>query len=128
MNFEISREVIGCAMKVHRVLGCGFLEGVYENAMAVELIKRGIDYERQVPLSVQYNGVIVGRYFADLVIGHKLLLELKASRTLTRTYESQLLNYLNASNIQTGLLINFGSRSLQHKRMTIAPLTSHSPK
>jgi GxxExxY protein len=127
MNFEISREVIGCAMKVHRVLGCGFLEGVYENAMAVELIKRGIEYERQVPFIVNYDGVIVGRYFADLVIGDKLLLELKASKTLTRTYESQLLNYLNASKIQTGLLINFGSRSLQHKRMTIAPLTSHSP-
>jgi len=128
MNFEISREVIGCAMKVHTVLGCGFLEGVYENAMAIELIRRGISYERQVPFPVHYDGVIVGRYCADLVIRNKLLLELKATKKLTSSCESQLLNYLNASKIQTGLLINFGSRSLQHKRMTIAPLISHSSK
>jgi len=120
MGFEISRRVIGCAMNVHSILGCGFLEDVYENALAIELRKNRIPFRRQVSLLVQYRGEIVGRYCADIIVENELLLELKSIKSLDSTCESQLLNYLNASNIQVGLLINFGSKSLQIKRMTIA--------
>jgi GxxExxY protein len=107
-------------MRVHRVMGCGFLESVYENALAIELLSHGISFQRQVELLVRYRGEVVGKFYADLIIEGKLLLELKATNSLDKTFESQLLNYLNASNIQTGLIINFGSNSLQLKRMTIA--------
>jgi GxxExxY protein len=120
MDFEISRKVIGCAMRVHRVMGCGFLESVYENALAIELLSHGISFQRQVKLLVHYRNEVVGKFYADLIIEGKLLFELKATNSLDKTFESQLLNYLNASDIQTGLLINFGSKSLQLKRMTIA--------
>ena len=120
MDFEISRKVIGCAMSVHRALGCGFLESVYEHALAVELKRNDIYFQNQVKLLVHYRDEVVGKYFADLIIENELLLELKATKSLDSTCESQLLNYLNASNIQVGLLINFGSTSLQFKRMTIA--------
>jgi len=123
MNFEISRKVIGCAMTIHRELGCGFLEGVYENALAIEFRALGISFLRQEPLVVHYRGEIVGRYFADMIISNELLLELKAIKTLTNACEAQLINYLQASEIHTGLLINFGTSSLQYKRMTVAPLT-----
>ena len=120
MESRVSYEVIGCAMRVHRVLGCGFLESVYENALAIELESHGISFQRQRKLVVHYLDEIVGEFYADLIIQNELLLELKATKSLNSTCESQLLNYLNASNIQVGLLINFGSNSLQFKRMTIA--------
>ena len=120
MDYEVSGKVIGCAMGVHRALGCGFLESVYENALAIELKNHEISFQRQVSLLVHYRDVVVGKFYADLIIENKLLLELKAAKSLDSTCESQLLNYLNAAKIQTGLLINFGSSSLQFKRMTIA--------
>ena len=120
MDFEVSRKVIGCAMTVHRALGCGFLESVYENALAIELQKNGISFQRQVKLVIYYREGIVGKYYADAIIENKLLLELKALKALDNTCKSQLLNYLKASNIPVGLLINFRSTSLQIKRMTIA--------
>jgi len=128
MNFEISREVIGSAMAVHRKLGYGYLEGVYENALAVELTGRGITFEKQAPLPVYYRGEIVGRYFADMIVEDTLLLELKAISNLTPACLSQLLNYLKASEIHIGLLINFGSNSLQFKRMTTSPLQEQFQK
>ena len=120
MDFRISRKVIGCAMSVHRALGCGFLENVYENALAIELHRNDVSFQRQIKLIVQYRSETVGTYCADLIIENKLLLELKATKSLDRTCETQLLNYPNASKTQVGLLINFGSKSLQFKRMTIA--------
>ena len=107
-------------MSVHRALGCGFLEGVYENALAIELLNNGLSFQKQVRLLVRYHEEVVGDYFADVIVENKLLLELKALNSLNNTCESQLLNYLKASNIQVGLLINFGTASLQVKRMTIA--------
>jgi len=117
MDFELSRQVIGCAMTVHRAMGCGFLEGVYENALSVELHRQGVQFTTQVPLPVHYQNVIVGRYIADFIVNDELLLELKALKSITGTCESQLLNYLKASGISTGLLLNFGSNSLEIKRM-----------
>jgi len=106
-------------MSVHRTLGCGFLESVYENALAIELQKKGIRFQRQVRLLVRYRGKAVGMYFADVIIENELLLELKALKSINKLCEAQLLNYLKASDIQVGLLINFGSKSLQFKRMTV---------
>ena len=126
MSFELSQKVIGCAMRVHRTLGCGFLETVYEKALAIELRRNRISFQNQIKLLVHYRDEVVGKYFADLIIENELLLELKASKSLDSTGESQLLNYLNASNIQVGLLINFGSTSLQFRRMTIAGYQARS--
>jgi len=107
-------------MQVHNILGCGFLESVYEHALAIELERNNILFQRQVNYKVQYRDKQIGAYTADLVVENSLLLELKASNSLNKANEAQLLNYLNASNIQLGLLINFGATSLQFKRMTIA--------
>ena len=104
-------------MEVHRCLGCGFLEAVYENSLNVELHRAGINLQRQVPFHICYKGQSVGYYVADFVIEDKLLLELKATRQLTQNHEAQTLNYLNVSGITVGLLLNFGSPSLQVKRL-----------
>ena len=106
-------------MSVHRALGCGFLESVYESALAIELQRNGVSFQRQVKLLVKYRKKLVGTYCADVIIENELLLELKALKSLDNTCEAQLLNYLKASNIHVGLLINFGSKSLQFKRMTV---------
>jgi GxxExxY protein len=105
-------------MSVHRSLGCSFLESVYENALAIELHDQNISFERQVPFDVSNKNRLAGRYFTDMVVEDRLLLEPKAASNLTPIFEAQLLNYLKASNIHVGLLLNFGTRSLQIKRMT----------
>ena len=120
MDFELSHRAIGCAMRVHRTLGCGFLEQVYVNALAIELHQSGLLFQNEAKFIVHYRGHIIGKYYADFVIEKTLLLEIKALKSLDGACESQLLNYLNASGIHTGLLINFGSESLQFKRMTNA--------
>ncbi len=117
MNYEISRKVIGCAMSVHREMGCGFLENVYENALSVELRRIGIEFKRQAPLLVYYQNELVGHYVADIIVNDELLLELKALSSITGSCEAQLLNYLKASGISAGLILNFGSISLEFKRM-----------
>ena len=104
-------------MAVHGELGCGYLEGVYQNALAVEPRRRNIQFQRQVHLPVHYQGELVGHYRADLIIEDELLLELKAIKAITGSCEAQLLNYLKASGISVGLILNFGSKSLQFKRM-----------
>ncbi len=105
----LTREVIGCAMKVHPLLGCGFLE-------IVELERKNIVFERQAVLPVRYGDQPIGSFIADYLVGKQLILELKASNGLTPACHSQLLNYLRASNLSLGLLLNFGTPSLQIKR------------
>ena len=121
MDFGLSRQVIGCAMGVHRELGCGFLENVYENALSIELERRGIIFERQAPLLVRYQNVPVGHYIADIIVNDELLLELKALASITGACKSQLLNYLKASRIHAGLILNFGAKSPEFKRMARTP-------
>jgi GxxExxY protein len=113
---NISRLVIGCAMAVHRELGSGYLEVVYERALEIELDSKGIRIERQVLWPVTYKGKPVGTFAADMVVEGCLILELKASEKFTLRDEAQLINYLKASNIPVGLLFNFGSPSLKTKR------------
>ncbi len=114
---NISRLVIGCAMGVHRELGCGYLELVYERALEIELKSKGIRVERQVSLPVSYKGNPVGTFIADMVVAGCLIVELKASGSTTPRDEAQLINYLKASKIPVGLLFNFGSPSLKTKRL-----------
>jgi GxxExxY protein len=115
-RYDLAGEVIGAAMKVHRVLGAGFLEAVYANALAHELKSQGFSFEREQPLAVTYGGVIVGSYVADLVVDGALIVEIKAVLTLAKAHEAQLVNYLVATGIETGLLLNFGATSLEFRR------------
>lgn len=112
---QLTRTVIGLAMKVHRHFGAGYLEEVYKNALSVELERLGLHSEKEVAIRVDYEGVCVGNYVADIIVEHQLILESKAVSTLVPRHEMQLVNYLAATGIDDGLLINFGSDSLQFK-------------
>ena len=125
---ELTHRIIGCALKVHNTLGHGFLESVYHRSMELELAALGIDFESEKKLHVFYNGKIVGHFVADLYISPKLIVELKAIDTIAPIHEVQLVNYLAASGIDSGLLINFGSQSLQPKRKFRTPKSGQSPR
>ena len=114
---ELVYEVVGCAMKVHRELGYGFLEKVYENSMMVLLNKKSIKAKQQFPVPVHFENVIVGEYFADFMIEDKILVELKTVEKITNVHFAQVLNYLKATGIKLGLLINFGPRKLEYERI-----------
>lgn len=111
----LTHKVIGCAYKVHRILGPGFLEKVYENALTLEIKKLGIDARQQVTLPVWYEGNRVGLYFPDLWIEDQLIIELKAIVALAPEHELKLIHYLTATGVDNGLLINFGD-AVQIKR------------
>ena len=111
----LTHKVIGCAYKVHRILGSGFLEKVYENSLTIELRKQGIFARQQVKLPVWYEGQQVGLYFPDLGIENQLIVELKAALALAPEHEMKLIHYLAATRIDNGLLINF-SDTVQVKR------------
>jgi GxxExxY protein len=109
--------VIGAAMEVHSILGCGFLEPVYQEAMCLELADRSIPFVPQVELPVSYKGkLLAAKYKPDFICFDEIVVELKALSELGGTEEAQVLNYLKASGHRTGLLINFGTKSLQFKR------------
>jgi GxxExxY protein len=112
---SLTETVIGCAFQVHNTLGAGFLEKVYENALRIELAKRGLKVKQQEPITVYYDEQVVGEFYADLWVEDRVIVELKAVRSLDRAHEVQLVNYLTATGIDTGLLINFGP-SVQIKR------------
>jgi GxxExxY protein len=112
---DLTHTIIGCAYKVHNVLGAGFLERIYENALKIELDKLGIDARQQEELPVWYEKQMVGIYYPDLWIDKQLIIEVKAVQNLAKEHELKLVHYLAATNIDNGLLINFGS-SVQIKR------------
>ena len=110
-------EIIGAAMAVHRELGCGFLEQVYKAALPIEFDRRGITFKTEVPLAITYAGVILPvSYRVDYICATGVIVEVKALTTIGGREESQLLNYLKASKIRRGLLLNFGAETLQYKR------------
>ncbi len=113
---ELIKMVMGCAANIRQQLGPGYLESVYKNAMQVELDKNSISYIVEKPINVYYDGILVGDFYADIIVENRLILELKAVSTLHMAHEIQLVNYLTATGIDDGLLINFGSESLQFKR------------
>ena len=113
---ELTGFIIGCAMKVHRALGSGFLESVYQNALSYELKKAGIDIACEVPLKVYYEREVVGTFCADMVANDRVIIENKAVENLCPAHEAQLVNYLTATKRDIGLLLNFGASSLQYKK------------
>jgi len=123
----LTEEVIGCAMKVHRTLGVGFLESVYKRAMAIELGKSGLSVEIEKPIKVHYQGEVVGSFFADLLIEGFLIVELKAAIALSKADEQQVVNYLTATKNDYGLLINFGAESLEFRRKYRRRVVSSAP-
>ena len=117
LHKEITEKIIKAFYKVYNTLGYGFLEKVYENAMAVELLKMGLDVKRQYPITVYYESEIVGEYFADLVVNEIVVIELKASNSLLEEHECQLINYLKATKIELGLLMNFGKEAEYRRKV-----------
>ena len=116
---EITYTINGAVFEVNKVLGSGFLEKVYENALLIELRERGLKAENRVPVRVFYKDKVVGEYIADILVEEKIILELKAVDRLEKIYEAQLLNYLKATGIQIGLLINFTHPKAEIKRMVL---------
>ena len=111
-------DIIGAAMEVHNELGCGFLEAVYQEALELEFQDREIPYQRNAKLEVYYKEQLLRKYYeADFICYDTVIVELKALSALTSEHESQMLNYLKATELKVGLLINFGRQSLEYKRM-----------
>ncbi len=115
---EITETIIGCAYAVANTLGCGFLEKVYENALALELRAAGLSVEQQKPIQVLYRRSVVGEYVADLLVENCVLVELKAVKELDDIHLAQCLNYLKATGLKVCLLINFGSPKVQVRRIS----------
>lgn len=113
----LTEKIIGCAFKVSNALGCGFLEKVYENALAHELRKHGLKAEQQQPIIVYYDGVLVGEYFADIFVEDLVIVELKAVSELHDAFTAQCLNYLKATGKPICLLLNFGRPRVEIKRL-----------
>jgi GxxExxY protein len=112
---KLTEQILGAAYRVHNALGYGFAEKVYENALVHELGKAGLDIKQQWPVAVRYDGEVVGDYVADLVVCGRVVVEVKAVSRLEPAPEVQLVNYLKATGIEVGLLINFG-RKVEFKR------------
>lgn len=107
---ELTDIIIKCFYKVYNALGYGFFEKVYENALKIELEKNGLKVTQQKPINVFYDNNIVGEYYADLCVEDKVIIELKTAEAISKAHEAQLINYLKASEIEIGLLLNFGKR------------------
>ena len=116
---DITYKINGAVFEVNRVLGPGFLEKVYENALLVELRERGLRADAQVPIKVEYKGEVVGDYFADIIVNEQVIIELKTVDHLENIHEVQLLNYLKATGIKIGLLVNFRNTKAEIKRMVL---------
>jgi len=114
---ELSYEIIGLAMEVHSKLGYGFLEKVYENAMMVLFRREGIKAKQQAPITVYFEGEVVGEYYADILVEDKIILELKAVEKIVNAHISQTLNYLKATGLELAILLNFGKEKLEYERL-----------
>jgi GxxExxY protein len=114
---ELTHEIIGAAMEVHKTLGNGFQEVIYQRALAIEMSDRGIVYSREHEMNIQYKGHDIGTRRVDFFVDDKIMVEIKALINLEDVHLAQAMNYVEAYNLEIGLLINFGSKSLQFKRV-----------
>lgn len=115
---QITKSVIGCAFEVINELGAGFLESVYEKALLLVLRQKGLSAISQYPVKVMFRGECVGDFYADIFVEAKVIVELKAVKAIAPEHQAQIINYLNATGVEVGLLINFGNPKLEYKRFT----------
>ena len=113
---EITNKILAACFEVSKELGAGFLESIYQNALMIALQEKGLTIEREHPLAVSFRGQIVGQFYADILVEDKIILELKAVSALTDIHKAQLINYLKATGIEVGLLLNFGNPKLEYRR------------
>jgi GxxExxY protein len=113
---EITNKTLAACFEVSKELGAGFLESVYQNALMIALQEKGLTIEREYPLAVSFRGQIVGQFYADILVEGKIILELKAVSALSDIHKAQVINYLKATGIEVGLLINFGNPKLEYRR------------
>lgn len=109
--------IVNAAIEVWKRLGYGFLEKVYENALIIELQKRGFEPEQQKKFTIRYDGLVVGEYCSDLIVNNIIIIELKSARNFAEEHVAQVINYLKASTLRLGILLNFGPNGLEHKRI-----------
>jgi len=114
---ELTHKIIGCAMKVHSALGNGFQEVIYQRALAIEMKKQGLDYRREMEMTIFYDGIDIGTRRVDFFVENAIMVELKAVIKLEDVHLAQAMNYCQAYNLPVGLLINFGAKSLEFKRV-----------
>jgi GxxExxY protein len=117
LHQDLTEIVIASAIEVSKELGTGFLESVYEKSLQVVLLQKGLGIELQVPLAVTFRGVTVGNFYADMIVDEKVLVELKAVTRILGEHKAQVINYLKATNIDVGLLINFGTPRIEYFRL-----------
>ncbi len=120
----LTRTIIGCSFDVINELGAGFLESVYEKALVIAFIDAGLSVESQKSIHVHFRSTIVGEFYADLLVEEKVLIELKTAKAILPEHQAQIINYLNATGITVGLLINFGNPKLEYKRFTRSPIST----
>jgi len=114
---DLSYRIIGLAMRVHSVLGHGFLEKVYEKALMVLLRRENIEAAQQAPITVSFEGEVVGNYYADILVENKIILEIKSAEQIIDAHRAQALHYLKATGLRLALILNFGKEKLEYERM-----------
>ena len=115
--FDITRKIIGAAMKVHSMLGNGFQEVIYQRALAIEMAKQGLSFQRELEMQIYYDGQEIGTRRVDFLVESKVMVEMKALTTLEDVHLAQAINYLEAYKLEVGLLLNFGAKSLEYRRL-----------
>lgn len=116
---DLSYKIIEMALEVHNELGCGFLEKVYENALMILFDRENIPARQQAPADVYFQDKVVGQYFSDILVDNKLILELKTVDVIANIHKAQVLNYLRATGLKLGLILNFGKPRLEYKRLVL---------
>ena len=116
---DLSYKIIELALEVHNELGCGFLEKVYENALMVLLDREGIPAKQQAPADVYFHNKVIGQYYADILVDNKIILELKTVEAISDVHKAQVLNYLRATGIKLGLIMNFAKPRFKYKRLVL---------
>lgn len=116
---DLSYKIVGLAMQVYNKLGYGFLEKVYENALMVLFRREGIQAKQQAPMTVYFEGQAVGDYYADILVENKIILELKSAEEIVDSHRSQVLNYLEATELQLAIILNFGKEMLEYERLVL---------
>jgi GxxExxY protein len=116
---RLSYKIIDLALEVHNELGCGFLEKVYENALMILLDRENLPAKQQAPVDVCFQGQVVGQYFADILVDNKLILELKTVEAIGNVHKAQVLNYLRATGLKLGLILNFAKPRFEYKRLVL---------